>query len=50
MNIFGGFVYLVRGLFAIEGENVAYLPFSYSIISSVGALLVLCKCSYLDEI
>jgi len=39
--IFGGFVYVVRGLLAFEGDNVAYLPFSYSIISSVGALLVL---------
>lgn len=39
--IFAGFVYVVRGLFVMEGENVAYLPFSYSIISSVGALLVL---------
>jgi len=38
--LIGAFVYLVRGLLS-EEESVGYLPFSYSIMSSVGALLVL---------
>lgn len=38
--IFGAFVYTLRGLFA-EEASFAYLPFSYSIISSIGSFLVL---------
>lgn len=38
--MFAGFVYLVRGLLG-EEDKVGYLAFSYSIISSFGAVLVL---------
>lgn len=38
--MFGGFVFLLSGLL-VDDEKVGYLPFSYSIISYVGALFVL---------
>lgn len=38
--MFGGFVYLVRGILS-EEDNVGYLAFSYSLISYFGAFLVL---------
>jgi len=39
--IFGGFVYLLRGILLNEKENLDYLPFMYSLISVTGALFVL---------